>query len=281
MNHAIRKITPDGTVSTLAGDGTEGFKDGTGEQARFRQPVALVVNSDGNLYVADFGNNAIRKVSMSGVVTTIAGDSVAGYADGIGNAARFNGPSGIVSDENGMLYVADFLNNVIRLVTPEGQVSTYAGTGTAGTANGDRQSCQFTLPVGMCKGPDGNIYISDWGSFRVRKMTPQGTVSTLAGSTQGYADGQGSAAQFNTPYAASCDADGNVFVADGFNNIIRKISPGGKVITFAGSTEAGYKDGSPDNARFNGPVGLVYDTLNNNLFVTEWYNHRIRKISIR
>ncbi len=190
-NHAIRKITSDGNVSTLAGDGVAGFRDGSGEQARFRQPAALVVNTDGNLYVADLGNNAIRKVTMQGMVTTIAGDSVAGFADGFGNAARFNGPAGIASTPAGNLYVSDFLNNVIRLVTPNGQVTTYAGTGTAGTADGPKESCEFTLPVGICSGPDGTIYIADWGDFRVRKMTPGGMVSTLAGSTQGYADGQG------------------------------------------------------------------------------------------
>ncbi len=281
MNHSIRKITPDGRVSTLAGDGTEGFADGSGAQARFRQPVALVVNADGNLYVADFGNHAIRKVSMSGAVTTIAGDSLAGYSDGTGKSARFNGPSGIVSDQTGTLYVADFFNNVIRQVTPAGRVTTYAGTGTAGATDGDRQNCRFTLPAGMGMGPQGNIYVSDWGGFRVRKITPQGIVSTLAGSTQGYADGDGKTAKFNTPYAVSCDAAGNVFVADGFNNAIRQIGPGGDVTTLAGGSEAGYKDGSRENALFNGPVGLVYDTLNNNLYVTGWYNHRVRIITIR
>ncbi len=280
-NHAIRKITKEGQVTTLAGDGIPGFTDGAGAHARFRQPGALVWNTDGNLYVADFGNNAIRRVSLDGMVTTIAGDSIPGYADGFGNGARFWGPAGIVSAPSGNLYVADFLNSVIRLVTPDGYVSTYAGTGQPGFADGDRLACQFAGPAGIAVGPQNNIYISDWGNFKVRKMSPDGYVSTLAGSTQGYADGQGSNAMFNTPYATTVDADGNIYVADGFNNLIRKIDPQGNVTTLAGNTSAGYQDGSPGNARFNGPVGVIFDTLNTTLYVSEYYNHRIRQIRIR
>ncbi len=164
-NHAIRKISPDGSVSTLAGDGTPGYTNGQGSQARFRQPVALVVNADGNLYVADFGNNVIRKVTPEGTVTTLAGDSVAGKTDGIGTAARFAGPAGIVAMPNGIMYVSDYFNHVIRLVTPAGQVTTWAGTGTAGMTDGDLKTCQFTLPAGMSTGPGGDSLHCGYGKF--------------------------------------------------------------------------------------------------------------------
>ena len=281
MNHAVRKISTEGNVTTVAGDGTAGFSDGQGDQARFNQPVALAVSSEGTMYVADFGNNAIRKITPDRMVTTLAGNTLAGFADGTGSAARFSGPAGIVVTDEGDLLVSDFLNNVIRRITPQGVVSTWAGTGTAGTNDGTRQTCQFTLPAGLCQDAAGNIYVAGLGAFRVRKISSSGTVSTLAGSTQGYADGQGSSAMFNTPFSTAADNDSNVFVADGFNNVIREIDPAGNVTTLAGDSIAGYMDGSAENARFNGPVGLLYDTLAGKLYVTEWYNHRVRKITIR
>jgi sugar lactone lactonase YvrE len=125
------------------------------------------------------------------------------------------------------------------------------------------------------------MYVGDWFNFRVRKIDPSGMVTTLAGSTSGYTDGMASSAQFNTPVGLAADDQGNLYVADGFNNVIRKVDSVGNVTTFAGTTSPGYKNGNPADALFNGPVGLLYDTNANTLYVADWYNYRIRKITIR
>ena len=280
-NNVIRKITADGQVSTLAGNGEAGSMDGTGSGARFNQPGALVTGKDGNIYVADYAGNAIRKVTPQGEVTTIAGDSIPGNVNGDGIYAQFYGPSGITVDDQGNLYVTDFWNNVIKKITPDYQVSLFAGTGAIGTDDGDRLQATFYGPTTITTDKDGNMYVGDWFNFRIRKIDPSGMVSTLAGSTQGYVDDTASAAQFNTPVGLATDNQGNIYVADGFNNVIRKVNSEGIVTTFAGTTSPGYKNGSPEDALFNGPVGLLYDTKANILYVADWYNYRIRKITIR
>jgi sugar lactone lactonase YvrE len=280
-NNVIRKITVDGQVTTLVGNGEAGSMDGSDSSARFNQPGALIVGKDGNIYVADYAGNAIRKVTPQGEVTTIAGDSIHGNVNGDGTIARFYGPSGITMDDQGNFYVTDFLNNQIKKITPGYQVSLYAGTGAVGTNDGDRLQSTFFGPTTITTDNDGNMYVGDWFNFRVRKIDPSGMVTTLAGSTSGYTDGMASSAQFNTPVGLAADDQGNLYVADGFNNVIRKVDSDGNVTTFAGTTSPGYKNGNPADALFNGPVGLLYDTNANTLYVADWYNYRIRKITIR
>jgi sugar lactone lactonase YvrE len=233
-NNLIRKIAADGTVSTFAGTGVPGSADGT-DTATFNSPLGVAVDQLGNVYVADYGNNLIRKITSSGLVSTIAGKrGVSGSADGLDTAARFNLPESVAVDASGNIYVADNGNNEIRKVTPAGLVSTLAGNGTAGKSNGKGSGATFNSPFGLAVDASGNIYVADSGNNLIRKITPDATVSTFAGSgSKGAGDANGVQATFNTPAGLAIDASGNLYVSDENNNIIRKITPSGMVTTVA------------------------------------------------
>ena len=216
--HKIRKITPDGMVSTLVGT-TQGFADGQGSQAKFDSPMAVAADSSGNIYVSDFNNNKIRKITPDGTVSTLAG-STQGFADGKGANAQFYNPYGIALDGGGNVYVTD-RNYKIRKITPDGNVSTLAGS-TEGFADGKGTNAQFDYPAGIAMDNSGNIYVTDVVNSKIRKVTPDGTVSTLAGGP-GYADGQGGNAGFASPLGIAVDGSGNLYVADTQNQLIRKI----------------------------------------------------------
>ena len=262
-------------VTTLAG-ATKGYADGTGAAAQFNDPWGIAVDTAGNVYVADSGNNRIRKVSFTGVVTTLAGSTL-GYADGSGATAQFSSPDGVAVDAAGNIYVADRNNNRIRKVSPTGVVTTLAGL-IFGYADGTGADSQFKNLEGVAVDAAGNCYVADYGNNRIRKVSPTGVVTTLAGATVGYADGTGIAAQFSAPLGVAVDAAGNVYVADYGNNRIRKVSPKGEVTTLAGST-AGYADGTGAAAQFDGPTGVALDAAGN-VYVADVNNHRIRKITV-
>jgi len=277
-NNRIRKITAEGVVTSLAGTSTAGYADGTGTAARFSAPQGIAIDSSGNIYVADTGNNRIRKVTPAGVVTSLAGTSTAGYADGTGTAARFSAPQGIAVDSSGNIYVADTGNNRIRKVTPTGVVTTLAGTSTAGYANGTGTAARFNLPQGIAVDNNGNIYVADTGNNRIRKITPAGVVTSLAGTlAAGYANGTGTTARFSAPQGIAVDSNGNVYVADTGNNRIRKITAGGVVSSLAGTSTAGYIDGTGTAARFSAPQGIAINA-DGISYVTDSDNNRIRKI---
>ena len=222
-NNRIRKITSAGVVTTLAGSGTVGSADGTGTTAQFSAPFSLTVDASGTVYVADTENHIIRVITPSGVVSTLAGTGTPGFADGAGTAAQFYYPKDVAVDASGTVYVADYFNSRIRAITPSGMVSTFAGTGTAGFADGTDTSAQFNFLSGVAVDASGTVYVADSGNRRIRTITA-GVVSTLAGSgTFGSADGTGTTAQFNTPDGVAVDASGTVYVADRNNNNIRKI----------------------------------------------------------
>jgi hypothetical protein len=220
-NHRVRKLSPDGTVSTLAGSGRKGFADGAGAAAQFNYPSGVAVDGVGSIIIADSGNNRVRKICPDGTVSTLAGSGSAGFADGAGAAAQFYSPVGVAVDGEGSFIIADNGNHRVRKISPDGIVSTLAGSG----------------PWGVAVDGEGSIIITDQGNHRVRKLTPDGTVSTLAGSGRaGFADGAGAAAQFSGPWGVAVDGEGSIIIADNNNQRVRKITPDGTVSTlFAGS----------------------------------------------
>ena len=235
-NDRVRKITPDGTVSTLAGSGSYGFADGAGAAAQFNEPRGIAVDGKGNILVADYHNHRVRKITPDGTVSTLAGSGRKGFADGAGAAAQFNGPRGVAVDGDGRIIITDSDNHRVRQITPDGTVSTLAGSGRKGFADGAGAAAQFNCPFGVAVDGDGRILVADFRNDRVRRINPDGTVDTLAGSgSQGFADGAGAAAQFNGPFGVAVDGEG-IIVSDFSNMRVRKINPDGTVSTcFAGS----------------------------------------------
>jgi hypothetical protein len=283
-NQRIQKITPAGVVSTLAGmKAVIGSADGPGTSAQFNTPFGVAVDAAGNVYVGDTFNSSIRKITPAGVVSTFAGVSGApGSTDGTGSAARFFHPTGVAVDGAGNVYVADTLNSTIRKITPAGVVSTLAGlAGVAGTADGTGSAAQFDQPEGVAVDAAGNVYVADTGAFTVRKITPAGVVTTLAGSplNLGSADGTGNAARFSRLPSVAVDAAGTVYVGDPSNATIRAITPAGVVTTLAGLAGAfGSIDGTGSAARFNNPDGVAVDAAGN-VFVADSFNNSIRKVT--
>ena len=213
-----------GAVSTLAGTGVAGSADGAGNVATFNSPSGVATDSAGNVYVADMDNHKIRKITPAGAVSTLAGTGVGGSADGAGNAATFNFPSSVATDSAGNVYVVDLGNNRIRKITPAGVVSALAGTGVFGFADGAGNVATFNVPTGLATDSAGNVYVADKGNELIRKITPAGLVSTLAGTGAiGFAEGAGNVATFSTPVGVATDSAGNVYVADFNNHTIREI----------------------------------------------------------
>ncbi|ABG60028.1 T9SS type A sorting domain-containing protein [Cytophaga hutchinsonii] len=240
-NHCIRKITPAGVVITFAGSGTAGSNDGTGTAAQFNNPYGMAIDASGNLYVADSGNNLIRKITSSGVVTTIAGNTTPGYVDGTGTAARFYLPVNITLDVSGNFFITDNRNHRIRKMTSAGVVSTVAGSGSAGYMNGTGVTAQFNRPYGIVVDAFSNLYVTDTNNGVIRKITSSGVVSTYAGTgTPGFADGPAANAQFQWPTGLTINASGDLYEADNETHRVRKVTPAGIVSTFAGNGNAGF-----------------------------------------
>jgi len=284
-SHIIRKITPAAVVTTLAGGATSirGRADGAGAAARFDLPRGVAADGAGNAYVADQENHTIRKITPAGLVSTFAGTAgVKGSADGTGAAASFDRPEGVATDTASNVYVADSNNQTIRKITPTGVVTTLAGTARIhGSADGTGAAASFHSPVSVATDRTGNVYVADAGNNIIRKITPAGVVTTLAGTaeTYGSADGVGAAARFRLPVGVATDGAGNVYVADHENHTIRKIMRGRVVTTLAGTALApGRADGTRAAARFNAPTGVATDSAGN-VYVADTGNHTIRKIT--
>jgi len=271
-NHMIRRIyfSPEGLVTLIAGNGSTGEQNGTGNQARFNNPQSLVY-SNNNIYVSDLMNNRIRKVTPQGVVTTFAGGTK-GDGDGTGTNARFSGPIGIANDSNGNLYVADTGNHTIRKITTGGVVTTFAGiTGSHGFTNGAADQAQFYHPIGIAVDSNDNVYVVDTNNAAIRKITPEGVVTTLASNGV-------NGVQFGSPRYIDVDSQGNLYISDTSWHTIRKITPDGVLTTIAGTSESfGTTDGVGTSAKFQNPHGIAIDR-NDNIYIADTNNNTIRKM---
>ncbi len=280
-NHLIRKISAAGVVSTLAGSGTTGSADGIGTAASFNNPFAIAVDTSGDVYVADSGNHRIRKIDPAGVVTTLAG-STSGYADNtVGTSAQFNNPRGIAVDSSGNVYIGDTDNHRIRTITAAGAVSTLAGSGSTGYIDDTGTNANFNEPYGVAVDASGNVYVADANNSVIRKVTSAGVVTTVAGSTAGYADGNYTAAMFNYTVGVALDTAGNVYVGDTGNNFVRKIDSSANVTTFAGEVN-GTTNGQGSAVRFStqgNNIGAITSDAAGNIYVADTSNNLIRKIT--
>jgi serine/threonine protein kinase, bacterial len=283
QSNTVRKINSGGAVSTVAGsNGLNGYVDATGAGARFNSLNGISLDPSGAfMYAGDPGNNAIRKITSNGTVTTYAHSLIQDLLDGPLGSAHFDLPDYLTADINGNVYFSDFGNRRIRKITPAGIVSSLAGGGSsAGVVDGTGTAATIKFPLGIAADAQGNIYYTENNNNSVRKITPAGEVKTLAGGTQGFADGTGTAAQFYTPFGICVDNAGNIYVADHDNNRIRKITQAGIVTTIAGNDGQGYKDGDGTIAYFNNPDGMTIDK-DGNLYVADTRNHAIRKITVQ
>lgn len=291
-NHRIRKITvATGVITTVAGTGGNSFTGdgGPATSANLNNPRGIALDGAGNIYIADTSNNRIRMVTAStGVITTVAGNGAATFAGdgGAATAASVFDPRGVAVDAAGTIFVADFGNQRIRMVSA-GIISTVAGTGTAGFSNDGGQAISANLnnPLSVAVDAVGNIYVADFFNTRIRRFRVGATITTVAGNgTQGISGdgGPATAASFNGPVGVALDTLGNIYVADDFNNRIRKITgPPGVIASVAGNgTAGGAGDGNlATGANLSSPAGVAVDSARN-IYVADLNNHRIRKVTV-
>ncbi|WP_293306651.1 hypothetical protein [Pedobacter sp. UBA5917] len=273
----IRKIDLNGNVTTFAGSLQGGYRDGRGTAALFQGSLSLAFDKWDVLYVAERTNQRIRKVDGSGLVSTVAGSGNIGSGNGMGKAASFNFPSGITFDSAGDLLVADSWNHLIRKVSPSGLVSNYVGSGVKGNVNGKAALAAFSHPAVLCYDAKKGLYVAEPEAHRVRKVLPSTDVVPLYGDVSPV-DGAALEVYFSRPEGIVLDRQGNIYVSDMDNNMIRRISGTGYVNVFAGNTEAGFLDAVGANARFSAPMGLAIND-NGEIFVADRNNALIRKIS--
>lgn len=271
INNVIRTVTTTGSVATLTNPKI-GYTDGPLATARFYGPGGLAVDAAGNIYVADVGNNVIRKITQAGIVSTFAGNGTPGYADGTGAIVKFNNPQGLAVDAAGNVFVADRGNNIIRKITPTGTVSTLAGITTPGLFDATvGTAAQFNSPVSVAVDASGNVYVGDLKNRAIRKVTSAGVVTTIAGGLL-YPN------LIGAPNGLVLDAAGSLLIADQAGRILKLVD--GKILyTLAGSSTSGYVNGSGSTARFNVPQSLTFDQAGN-LYVADFGNNVIRKLAI-
>jgi uncharacterized protein (TIGR03437 family) len=283
-DNRVRRIAPNGVISTVAGTGVKGYSgdNGAASSAQLNYPAAVTADTAGNLYIADTGNHRIRKVSASGIITTIAGNGSGGYSgDGAAaTGAQLYYPEGVALDAAGNLYIADNHNHRIRQVNPSGTISTVAGTGSQGYAGdgGAATSAKLNEPIGLWVDAAGNLYIADTGNGRIRRVDPSGKIATVAGGgTSSPRDGSAATAvSLLGPYGVSMDAAGNLYIGEASANRVRVVSPSGIIATIAGNGSSGYSgDGGPAGSAalwyptsvFADPSGAVYVADSNNMAV--------------
>ena len=288
-NSVIRKINTAGIISTVAGTGSSsGFSGdgGAATAATLYQPSGVAVDGSGNIYIADRGNNRVRMVNSSGIITTFAGSWSFGFSGdgGPATSARLHNPAGVAVDAGGNVYIADEFNARVRMVNTSGVISTIAGNGTFGFGGdgGLAITAELYQPVGVVLDGSGNIYIADQSNNRVRVINTSGIINTLAGSAGGFAGdgGPATAALVHIPAAVAADASGNIFLADRGNDRIREISTAGIITSIAGSGAPGHGDGGPATAaQLNDPTDIAVDAYGN-AYISDGGNNAIRKIDV-
>lgn len=289
LNNRIRKLTPDGKLSTIAGTGKASYSGDGGEatSADLNHPCGIAIDSAGNLYIADTANNSIRKITSAGTISTFAGTGQIGNTGDGGEASKavFDHPIGLALDSQGKLYIADTSNNRIRVVGTDGKIDAFAGSGTAGSTGdgGPAKDARLNRPQGLFVDSSGVVYIADTFNHRIRKVDTDGTITTVAGvGTPGYSGDGGPAtkAELRYPKSVVKDAAGNLFIVDSFNARIRVVTPDGIIQTVAGDGFHGYAgdDGPAAKARFRFPSGLAVDPQGR-LYVTDTQNNRVRMLA--
>jgi trimeric autotransporter adhesin len=289
-NNRIRKVAAGtGIITTIAGNGTAGYlgDNGAATSAELNLPASVALDSTGNLYIADTGNNVIRKINTSGTITTVAGNHAEGYSgdSGLATNATLYAPRGVAVDSTGSLYIADTNNDRIRKVTTAGTISTVAGNGTAsyGGDNGPATSATLNNPSAVVEDSAGNLYVLDTGNNVVRMVNTTGTISTIAGNgSAGYSGDGGAAtsATLNTPYGLNVDSAGNLYIADSMNNVVRMVNTTGVIRTLAGNGSYGYSGdgGAAASATLNNPQSVAIDSQGN-IYVSDRSNNRIREVN--
>ena len=290
-NNRVRKVVlGTGIISTFAGNGAAGYSgdNGPATSAELQLPVGVALDTAGDLYIADEGNNVIRKVNTSGVITTVAGNNTEGYSgdNGLATSASLYAPSGVAIDSSGDLYIADAGNNRVREVAAStGVITTIAGTGTADYSgdNGAAASATLNKPSAVIEGSTGNLYVLDTGNNVVRLVNTTGTITTVAGNgTAGYSgdDGPATSATLHTPYGLNIDSSGNLYIADSGNNVVRIVSTAGIIATIAGTGTTGYSgdNGAAISATLDNPQGVTIDSQGN-VYVSDQSNNRVREVS--
>ena len=284
-NGRIRKVTPGGIITTVAGGGGAFGDGGLATNAQLDRPMDVAVDAAGNLFIPDLGFRRLRKVSAGGTITTVAGSGQPRYSGDRGPATRaeLDEPRHTALDAAGNLFIADVENNVIRKISTDGTITTVAGTGQRGLAGdgGAATSALLKRPHGVAVGPDGSIYIADFDNARVRKVSPLGIISTFAGGGAALGDnGPATSAQLSAPSGVALDAAGNVFISECGGNRVRKVTPTGTITTVAGTGQSGsFGDGGPATAATLNCVSAVAVDASGNLYLSDIGNNRVRKVS--
>lgn len=279
-NHVIRKIDTDGQVTLFAGTvGEKGYADGAAGAAKFASPLKLDIDKDDNLYIADRDNHVIRKIAPDGTVSTLAGKAgTKGFDNGKGSAATFSTPIDVAVDDNGNVYVVESGNNCVRKITADGTVSTLAGNGSRSHADGAGEAAAFADPSGIAVGPEGNLFVADRRNHAIRKVSPAGVVTTIAGSagSAGYVDGPSNITKFSHPWGIYVSAEGLIYTTDAGNNRVRMMDDQGIWSTIGGGDQGGYQDGNPSLYAY--PTDLVVDEATGDVYVADFNNQVIRRI---
>jgi streptogramin lyase len=289
LNHRIRRIWTNGTITTVAGTGVAGYSGdgGPAVAARLNEPYGVAAATDSSVAVADRFNHAVRRISAAGIITTVAGTGVAGYSGdgGLAIAARFNQPLGVAWGPDGSLWSTDYLNHRVRRLWPNGTITTIAGTGSPGFSGdgGPATAAQLNGPYGIRTFPDRSLWVTEWAGQKIRRIWPNGTIATVAGAgTAGFSGDGGPAtgAQFNGPLGVDVPVDAPApWVSDFYNHRLRRIWPDGRITTVAGTGTAGYTGdgGLAANAQIHGPVGIAASPQGG-LWIADYTIHVIRRI---